>query len=548
MHKYLKYKNKYLQLKNQIGGNALNRLKEVLENPSDLLLHVMNNDMTLKYKVKTQEGEFTMDNVKNYIDQIYCSIITSMEFRHDDDCSFKKPSTIKYIDWIIKSYINGTIKDSGLLFTIVKKIKDYMKINDPVLDSFYGYDNFYITERNGKLFFKDFMEYFVIPKVIKFGQVNYGNDKYIGEYIIIDEDELPVKNGKGILEYSNGDIYNGKFKNDLKDGFGIFRFFNGDTYNGFFKENIRSGFGILKHLNGSIYSGTFNRSIITNGKCIIKYDNGDEYIGGYHNNMNHGYGIYKWKNGEVYEGNYEINNKHGLGKFTYNDGDIYIGNFKDNYKHGEGKYIYKAGYEYEGIFDNDKIIIIPTEPTIRKDLEHTITLFIIAHGCDMVNKPIDLSLYKSIKPIYISSTKHRCINSGIADKDLIYASIIFNKNPNPIKLYQEKKKKTVKVPVLEYEHKFAFGHILNTYTAYDGIFIIQNNIGLPNNINILDLRNQDNINPMISEISANVVKYIEKDGKYDKTMKLSNLIKSFNDFSKELNLQIVDYSCRVQCP
>ena len=65
------------------------------------------------------------------------------------------------------------------------------------------------------------------------------------------------------------------------------------------------------------------------------------------------------------------------------------------------------------------------------------------------------------------------------------------------------------------------------------------------------MRNQDNINPNISELSALVAKHIEKDGKYDKTMKLSNLIKSFNDFnnfSEKLILQIVDYSCRIPCP
>lgn len=237
--------------------------------------------------------------------------------------------------------------------------------------------------------------------------------------------------------------------------------------------------------------------------------------------------------------------KHGYGIYKYNDGDVYVGNFKDDLKHGEGKYIYKAISRSElGTFDNDKIIIIPTKPIIGKDLEPTITLFIIAHGCDMVNEPIDLSSYESIIPIYISSTKHKCKNYGFIDKDLIFASIVFNNYHNPITMYQEKKKKTV----IEYEHKYAFGLDRKTYTAYDGIFIIQNNIGLPNNINILDLRNQDNINPNISELSALVAKHIEKDGIYDKTMKLSNLIKSFNGFSKKLILQIVDYSCRIPCP
>ena len=235
MHKYLKYKNKYLQLKNQIGGNtALSRLKEALENPSDLLLHVMNNDMTLIGIVKPNDDKFTKENVKDYINPIFCSIISSMEFReYNKDCKIGlKPSTSKYIDWIIKSFVNGTIIDIGLLFGIVKKIKDYMKIPNPLLDSFYGYNSHYIL--SNKLFFKDFMEDFVVPKVIKSGLVMYDNDIYNGEYIIIDEDELPVKNRRGILKYSNGDIYDGEFKNDMRDGRGILKYSNGDTYNGFF--------------------------------------------------------------------------------------------------------------------------------------------------------------------------------------------------------------------------------------------------------------------------------------------------------------------------
>ncbi len=42
---------------------ALSRLNEALENPSDLLLHVMNNDMTLIGIVKPNDDKFTKENV-----------------------------------------------------------------------------------------------------------------------------------------------------------------------------------------------------------------------------------------------------------------------------------------------------------------------------------------------------------------------------------------------------------------------------------------------------------------------------------------------------
>jgi hypothetical protein len=37
------------------------------------------------------------------------------------------------------------------------------------------------------------------------------------------------------MEYENGDVYDGKWVNDMRDGFGIMKFKSGDTYEGDWK-------------------------------------------------------------------------------------------------------------------------------------------------------------------------------------------------------------------------------------------------------------------------------------------------------------------------
>ena len=41
-----------------------------------------------------------------------------------------------------------------------------------------------------------------------------------------------MKNGKGILKFNNGDIYDGDWRDDEKNGKGIYQFSNGDSYEG----------------------------------------------------------------------------------------------------------------------------------------------------------------------------------------------------------------------------------------------------------------------------------------------------------------------------
>ena len=62
-------------------------------------------------------------------------------------------------------------------------------------------------------------------------------------------------NGKGIYSYSNGEKYEGQFKNGERHGRGILNFPDGNKYIGLFKNGKRHGQGILSLPDGSYYMG-----------------------------------------------------------------------------------------------------------------------------------------------------------------------------------------------------------------------------------------------------------------------------------------------------
>lgn len=50
-------------------------------------------------------------------------------------------------------------------------------------------------------------------------------------------------NGKGEMQWDNGDRYEGNFTKGKKEGIGIMNYANGDQYKGEFRENLMDGEG-----------------------------------------------------------------------------------------------------------------------------------------------------------------------------------------------------------------------------------------------------------------------------------------------------------------
>lgn len=56
----------------------------------------------------------------------------------------------------------------------------------------------------------------------------------------------------------NGNVYEGKWRNDKKNGLGKYYFFAMDEYyEGEFQNNMKHGFGKYTFSNGDIYEGNF---------------------------------------------------------------------------------------------------------------------------------------------------------------------------------------------------------------------------------------------------------------------------------------------------
>jgi hypothetical protein len=86
-------------------------------------------------------------------------------------------------------------------------------------------------------------------------------DSVIGYEEILDIKK--IKEGKAKVTYTNGDTYEGEFKNNLKDGKGIYDYKNGDRYESQFKSDLKEGKGIYIKLYSLLYE-TFLISIFFN--------------------------------------------------------------------------------------------------------------------------------------------------------------------------------------------------------------------------------------------------------------------------------------------
>ena len=63
------------------------------------------------------------------------------------------------------------------------------------------------------------------------------------------------REGVGILEFTNGDIYLGEWKDDLFNGKGTYVFGYGDRYEGEVKGGRKEGYGEYFYASGNVYKG-----------------------------------------------------------------------------------------------------------------------------------------------------------------------------------------------------------------------------------------------------------------------------------------------------
>ena len=168
------------------------------------------------------------------------------------------------------------------------------------------------------------------------------------------------RNGKGVYTLKNGDVYTGEFFYDRMWGEGEYRFFNGDVYTGYFKNNVKEGKGEYVFANGNRYVGLFKDNM-RNGEGIFTYADGSVYEGAYLNDKKNDDNakmtiVLEGGGKDVYVGAYVNDVRHGTGSYTFSNGDSYTGEFKSNYISGHGVYTWASGRSYEGEFLNGAIV------------------------------------------------------------------------------------------------------------------------------------------------------------------------------------------------
>ena len=90
------------------------------------------------------------------------------------------------------------------------------------------------------------------------------NWKYVGS----------VKNnklhGRGTYTYSNGDVYEGEWKNGLKDGWGTLKCKTGDTKFVKWKENKEHRHGCSQNPKGDIFSTVWCNGVLKSRKLVVR--------------------------------------------------------------------------------------------------------------------------------------------------------------------------------------------------------------------------------------------------------------------------------------
>jgi hypothetical protein len=128
---------------------------------------------------------------------------------------------------------------------------------------------------------------------------------------------------------------------------------DGNTYNGYFKDGKAEGVGITTFTDGQKDIAEYHLDKC-NGCVKTEFANGNKFWGEYKDDKKEGYGIFEWANGDRYIGQWMKKNMHGYGIFRWASGEVYYGQRKENKKEGYAYWKASNGTEYYGQWKNGK--------------------------------------------------------------------------------------------------------------------------------------------------------------------------------------------------
>ncbi|KAL4431868.1 hypothetical protein ABPG74_012680 [Tetrahymena malaccensis] len=187
-------------------------------------------------------------------------------------------------------------------------------------------------------------------KMDGYGQIIIPSSKvyYCGEF------EQGIVQGSGIIIHSNGDIYEGNFKNFAADKYGEFKGVNGEQYKGQWQNDQKHGRGVYQDQLYK-YEGDFERGI-KQGQGTLEFYDVFKYKGSFQNNMFEGNGELEYLDGSKrkYIGEFNQNKKSGNGHFIWPLCE-YKGQYQDDQRNGMGEIQFVEGIKVSGMFVNGQL-------------------------------------------------------------------------------------------------------------------------------------------------------------------------------------------------
>jgi hypothetical protein len=147
---------------------------------------------------------------------------------------------------------------------------------------------------------------------------------------VVFKSESGTRVGYGSFVWSNGNKYEGEWRDSRREGKGVMTYSNNDIYYGEFKDGRKHGWGVYKFFSGCVYEGPWERGRL-HGKATVTYSNGDRFEGMFYRGEKMGYGVMIYARGPI---------------------KCYIGQWRRGKKEGNGKEITRMGHEYENIYLN----------------------------------------------------------------------------------------------------------------------------------------------------------------------------------------------------
>jgi hypothetical protein len=251
----------------------------------------------------------------------------------------------------------------------------------------------YVGSNFVKSYYHENGEYLTMED-FKFRKITFTNGKTIGSteadmsFVetnnIVDEEEDwdfglttgctgDCENGYGVLNYENGEQYEGFFKDGMRNGPGIIMYDDGSTFTGYWENDEKNGVGMYSGIEGAYYFGfhqaslrhgygyeqqtvegftTINPGIWEEGSQVNTLGFADNFVttGCVNGDCQDGFGKFVYDSGDVGIGYFKNGLMDKFGMVVYASGDIFFGDIIDNEFEGFGIYLWKNGSVYFGMY------------------------------------------------------------------------------------------------------------------------------------------------------------------------------------------------------